>query len=254
MKRIGIFTATRWEYAAVRRIISGGHAQRHGSVCCFTGLRGGCEVLAAQTGVGPDRAAAACREVLRGHPLDLIVSAGLACALAPARIGDLLVGTDVRMEADDHEASGHVKRLCAGELVAAAVRAAERAGLPVQAGPFVTAPRILWHSAEKQAMAEITGAIGLDMESAALAEAAAEHNVPFVIVRSVSDLVDESLPVDLNLFMRPADWLKGLAACVAAPSCIGGFLRLRAQMRTASDRMSRFFERFVDDLTQERIR
>jgi len=211
-------------------------------------------VLVAQTGVGPDRAAAACREVLRGHPLDLIVSAGLACALVPARIGDLLVGTDVRMEADDHEASEHVKRLCAGELVAAAVRAAERAGLPVQAGPFVTAPRILWHSAEKQAMAEITGAIGLDMESAALADAAVEHNVPFVIVRSVSDLVDESLPVDLNLFMRPADWLKGLAACMAAPSCIGGFLRLRAQMRTASDRMSRFFERFVDDLTQERIR
>ena len=254
MKRVGIFTATRWEYAAVRRIISGGHAHRYGTVRCFVGRRGGCDVLVAQTGVGPDRAAAACREVLCGHPVDLIVSAGLACALVPARIGDLLVGTDVRMEADDHEASEHVTRLCAGGMVAAAVRAAERAGLPVRAGSFVTAPRILWHSAEKQAMAEITGAIGLDMESAALADAAVDNNVPFVIVRSVSDLVDESLPVDLNLFMRPADWLKGLAACVAAPSCVGGILRLRAQMRTASERMSRFFERFVDDLTQERIR
>jgi adenosylhomocysteine nucleosidase len=103
-------------------------------------------------------------------------------------------------------------------------------------------------------MAKMTGAIGLDMESAALAEAAVGNNIPFAIVRSVSDLVDESLPVDLNLFMHPADWLKGLAACVATPSCVGGFLRLRAQMRTASDRMSRFFEQFVDQLPQDAAR
>ena len=248
VKRVGVFTATRWEYAAVRRILPDGNVHRHGRARCFVGRRGRCEVVVAQTGVGPEKAAAACRDVLREHPLDLVVSAGLACALVSARIGDLLVGTDVWMEADDHEASEHVKRLCAGEIVAAAVRAAEQAGLPVKTGSFVTAPRILWHSAEKQAMAEITGAIGLDMESAALAEAAAGQHVPFAIVRSVSDLVDESLPVDLNLFMTPADWLKGLAACVAAPSCLGGFIRLRAQMRTASDRMSRFFERFVDEL------
>jgi adenosylhomocysteine nucleosidase len=254
MTRIGIFTATRWEYAAVRRVLTGGHVHRHGAGRCFVGRRGRCEVVVAQTGVGLEKAAAACREVLYRYRLDLIVSAGLACALVPARIGDLLVGTDVRMEADEHEASEHVKRLCAGDVVSAAVRAAEQAGLPVQAGSFVTAPRILWHRAEKQAMAKMTGAIGLDMESAALAEAAVGNNIPFAIVRSVSDLVDESLPVDLNLFMHPADWLKGLAACVAAPSCVGGFLRLRAQMRTATSRMSRFFERFVDQLSQDAAR
>lgn len=249
MKRVGIFTATRWEYAAVRRILSDGSAHRHGSVRCFVGRRGRWNLVVVQTGVGIDKAAAACRDVLREHPLDLAVSAGLACALVPAQIGDLLVGTDVRMEADDREASAHVRRSCSGEIVTAAVRAAERAGLPVKAGSFVTAPRILWHAAEKQAMAEMTGAIGLDMESAALAEVAAERKVPFAIIRSVSDLVDENLPMDFNLFLAPADWLKGLAACVAAPSCLGGFIRLRAQMRTASDRMSRFFERFADELS-----
>jgi adenosylhomocysteine nucleosidase len=254
MTRVGIFTATRWEYAAARRIIPNGRAHRHGPVRCTAGRIGRWDVVVAQTGVGPERAAAACRDVLRGHPLDLVVSAGLACALVPARIGDLLVGTDVRMEADDHEASGHVRRACAPAIVAAAVRAAERAGLPVKSGAFVTAPRILWHAAEKRAMAEMTAAVGLDMESAALAEAAGEQRVPFAIVRSVSDLVDETLPVDFNLFLNPADWLRGLAACVAAPSCLGGLLRLRAQMRTASETMSRFFERFVDQLPQDAAR
>lgn len=203
--------------------------------------------MVVQTGVGPDRAAAACQDVLHGHPADLVVSAGLACALVPAGIGDLLIGTGVRMAAETPEATGSSMRPCAGEVVAAAVRTAERAGLPAKTGPFVTMPRILWRSSDKQALAGRTGAIGVDMESAALAETAASRNVAFAIVRSVSDLVDEDLPVDLNLFLKPAGWVKGLAACVAAPSCAGGFLRLRAQMRTASDRTSRFFAQFLDD-------
>ncbi len=248
VKRAGVFTATRWEFDAVRRVLQDGRAHAQHGVRVVVGRRGLWEVVLAQTGVGPDRAAAACREVLRAHPVELVVSAGLACALVPARIGDLLVGTDVRMAADDRAATEPAKRLCAGGIVTAAVRAAEQAGLCVKAGSFVTAPRILWHAAEKRAMAEMTGAIGLDMESAAVAAAAAEQAVPFAIVRSVSDLVDENLPVDFNLFLKPANWLKGLAACVAAPACVGGFLRLRAQMRTASGRVSRFFEQFFDDL------
>lgn len=248
MKRVAIFTATRWEFSAVRRIVPGGLRQRHGDVRCVVGRRGGCEVLVAQTGVGPGRAAAVCRDVLREHPVDLAVSAGLACALVPAQVGDLLVGTDVRMEPDGHGGAPS-QQACAGEIVQAAVRAAERAGLPAHTGSFVTARRILWQAADKRAMAERTGAIGLDMESAALAAAAAERQVPFAIIRSVSDLADENLPVDFNLFLKPAGWLKGIAACVAAPSCVGGFLRLRRQMRTASGTMARFFERFVDDLS-----
>ncbi len=247
MKQAGVFTATRWEFDAVRRVLRDVRAQARRGARIVVGRRGRWQVVLVQTGVGPEKAAAACREVLRAHPVELVVSAGLACALAPARIGDLLVGTDVRMVTDDRTAES-VKRPCAGEIVTAAVRAAEQAGLPVKAGSFVTAPRILWRAAEKQAMAEMTGAIGLDMESAASAAAAAERAVPFAIIRSVSDLVNETLPVDFNLFLKPADWLKGLAACVAVPSCVGGFLRLRRQMRTASVRMSRFFERFFDDL------
>jgi adenosylhomocysteine nucleosidase len=246
MKQAGVFTATRWEFDAVRRVLRDVRTQALHGARVVVGRRGRWGVVLAQTGVGPGKAAAACREALHAHPVELVVSAGLACALAPARIGDLLVGTDVRMVADDR--ADHATQRCADGIVAAAVRAAEQAGLPVKAGSFVTAPRILWHAAEKQAMAEMTGAIGLDMESAALAAAAAERAVPFAVIRSVSDLADETLPVDFNLFFKPAGWLKGLAACVAAPSCVGGLLRLRGQMRTASGRLSRFFEGFFDDL------
>lgn len=203
--------------------------------------------MVVQTGVGPDKAAAACRDVMREHPAELVVSAGLACALVPAGIGDLLIGTEVRMAADLDDVARSSGRSCTGEVVTAAVRAAERAGLPAKTGPFVTVPRILWRSSDKQALARNTGAIGADMESAVLAETAASRNAAFAIVRSVSDLVDEDLPVDFNLFLKPAGWVKGLAICLAAPSCPHRLLRLRTQMCTASDRTSRFFAHFLDD-------
>ena len=192
---------------------------------------------------GPEQAAAACREAVRAHRVELVVSSGLAGALASARVGDLLVGSDVRSETDER-----MRWSCAGTLADAALRTAERAGMPAHRGSFVTVPRMVWQASDKQALAERTGAIGVDMESAALAGVAAEQGIPFVVFRHVSDLRDENMPVNFNLFMRPADWMKGVAACVANPSCVMGLLRLRAQMKTATDAMSRFFAQWLDEL------
>jgi adenosylhomocysteine nucleosidase len=246
--KVGIFTATSWEHAAVRRILSDDRRHDHEGARCLLGRRGRHDIVLVRTGVGLEKAAAAGRVVLREHRVDLAVSAGLAGALTPARIGDVLIGTDVRIETDDRSAQDHARRACAGGFVLGAQQAAAHANLPAHTGSFVTTPRILWHAADKRALSERTGAIGVDMESAALAGMAAGQAVPFTIIRHVSDLRDESLPVDLNLFMRPSGWLAGVAACLAAPSSLAGFRRLRAQMLTATDAMSRFFAQWMDEL------
>jgi adenosylhomocysteine nucleosidase len=78
--------------------------------------------------------------------------------------------------------------------------------------------------------------------------AAAEHGVSFVIVRAVSDLLDEDLPLDFNLFFDPAGWPRGTFLCLTRPSVWVGLNRLRRQSATASEQMTRFFVRFLDDL------
>jgi adenosylhomocysteine nucleosidase len=204
-------------------------------------------VVVVKTGVGPQRALAACREILGTCAVDLAVSAGVACALVPARIGDLLIGTGVRGAGDQNEIGAGVTRSCAGEVVEAAVRAAERTGLRARTGLLVTTSRVLWQCSDKRVTAEQTAAIGVDMESAAVALAAAECQVAFASIRSVSDLLDEPLPVDFNRFLQPGGWLNGLASCVRQPSCVVGLTRLYRQVCLASDRTSRFFESFLDD-------
>lgn len=254
MKLLGIFTATRWELNAVCRAVLVEKKTRVAGSRCVIGRRGGCRLYAFQTGVGAVKAGAVCREALAHQPFDLAISSGFACALTPSRIGDLLIGTDVIVQRDGAAASARSGALsCADRPRAAAIQAARDAGLAWQAGRFVTASQVLWRADEKHQVAAATGAVGLDMESSAVGAAAAERQVPFAIVRAASDLLDEDLPLDFNLFLGSIGpvglgrWLRGASLCLARPSCLAGLNRLRRQSATASQRLTRFFERFLDE-------
>ena len=128
------------------------------------------------------------------------------------------------------------------------IRAAREATLPARAGRFVSVPRIMWRGEDKRRIAAETGAIALDMESAAIGAVAEEYHVPFVVIRAVSDLLDEDLPMDFNLFLKRADWLKGAWACISRPAGLLGLRRMRTQMRLASQHITIVFERLLDDV------
>lgn len=249
MKQVGIFTATRWELNAVRGAIQVEGERRLAGSRCVIGRRGNCRLWLYQMGVGFERASAVCREALVSQPLDLAVSSGFACALASCRIGELLIGRDVIMYRDRACSLDPCEAVpCSPEFSAAAIKAAGGMNVTARAGRFVTVPRVLWRAREKGGVAAATGAVGLDMESAAVGAAARERQVPFVIIRAVSDLVDEDLPLDFNLFLTPPGWVRGALACLARPSSVIGLLRLRAQSLVASERITTFFGRFLDDL------
>jgi adenosylhomocysteine nucleosidase len=66
------------------------------------------------------------------------------------------------------------------------------------------------------------------------------------IVRTVSDLVDEDLPLDFNLFLRPTGWIKGMQAIVGRPSSVEGLNRLRKQSRLAANRLTEWFQHYAE--------
>ena len=111
-------------------------------------------------------------------------------------------------------------------------------------GPLVTVPRIVNRASEKHELALKTGAIGLDMESAAVGQVARSKKIPFVVVRGISDLIDENLPSEFNLFLRPFGWVQGLPAVLLSPKCWPHLVRLQAQMVKTSQQMTQFFQLF----------
>ena len=113
-------------------------------------------------------------------------------------------------------------------------------------GTVVSSGTVVWQAQEKRRLRQLTDATGLDMESAAVAAVAQKRGLPMVIVRTVSDLVDEDLPLDFNLFLRPTGWLKGMQSIIGRPSSVEGLNRLRKQSRVAADRLTDWFQRYVE--------
>lgn len=240
MNPVAIFAATRWEIHALQRALPIDRTVTINGVPCSIGQCNGRTYWIVRTGIGPQAACRVAERLLTDQALSVAVSAGFACALTSAQVGDLLVADDVRpvgkevVPAEGSECTTVCDRAVTSEIMAAA----ERVLVPVHRGKVLSSSAVVWRAKDKRELSRVPGAIGLDMESAALGSIAARHGVPFVVARTLSDLVDEELPFDFNLFLRPAGWAKGVWSLVTQPSSVIGLNRLRIQSRIASDRLT----------------
>ena len=255
MDPIAIFVATRWELQAVQRAIATDRVTTIAGVRCQIGHQGQRAYWLIQTGVGPAAASAVAEQVLKAQPMSLVLSTGFACALIPAQVGDLIVGTAVSsVPSDEMGTTGHGSILCDEAVRSGLLAVAEGAGMAVRVGTIVSGPTVVWQAEGKRRLRRLTDATGLDMESAALASVARERGVPMAIVRTVSDLVDEDLPLDFNLFLRPTGWMKGIWALIRHPTGFVGLNRLRTQSRVAADRLTEWFQLYAkSDIESPRL-
>lgn len=247
-KRVAVFAATSWELEAVQAGFPVGAERRIEGISVWVCPAGSREYWIVKTGMGLENAAQAAVRVLTHQPFCLAVSTGFACALIAMKVGALLAGYDVALacqQGTDVSPMGAVPGI-ERDVVVELVKRAEPSG---HIGRFVSTEHVVTSAAEKRRFAQATGAIGLDMESAALAAEAQRAHVPFVVVRAVSDLVDEDLPLDFNLFLRPTGWLKGVAAIVSRPSSITGLRRLHRQSRVAAQTLTTFFRRYAAEMS-----
>ena len=146
-----------------------------------------------------------------------IINTGFCGALDPTlRVGDIVVSGD----------------------------AAVASGAPFVRGEIFSADRVAVTAAEKRALRNRTGAVAVDMETAAVKRKAAEWGVPFICIRAVSDTAVDDLPLDFNRF-RNADGnfsrtRIALAAMARPFSAMPGLLELDRNCRRASQSLGDF--------------
>ena len=239
--------------SAVQSAFSPGVERRIGGCPVFVHIVGEREYWLVQTGVGFEKAGRSAAQLLDNQSFSLVVSTGFACALITADIGALLVGREVVHRGNCGDEPSEILDV-PGDERDLAVTFVETLVPPEHIGRFVSADHVIGSAQEKRRFALSTQAIGLDMESSALAAQAQRAQVPFVIIRSVSDLLDEDLPLDFNLFLRPTGWLKGIGTVLAAPSCLLGLGRLRRQSLVAAEALTAFFRGYVAAMATERPR
>jgi adenosylhomocysteine nucleosidase len=189
------------ELAGIRRHMKIAGSFNFGEVLVEEGRLGGQDCSLVQSGMGRQRAEQALRDVLQRYQPSAILSLGFCGALAATlRVGDLVVcspvGALLTMPSSPHVAASPVGWLhCDGSLVQQALSI----GVPPRSGRLVgggclTVPSAAGPHDVKQWLSENFPSIAVDMESYWIGSLTQESGVPFLVVRSVSDTLSQSLP------------------------------------------------------------
>ena len=194
----------------------------------------GRSIVLATSGPGPVAAAKACRMLLDVHRPQWLISAGFCGGLQPELRRNAIVA-----------ATEFVDRPELTESLAAALSKAVTAGVPApnHQGRFATVPRIVARGADKRALGVSTGALACEMESAAVVEACLGRAADCLVLRVVSDPVDEDLPPDLEPLMSAKSTARTLGAVVGAlwrrPASAKDLWQLKENALTAADTLAK---------------
>ena len=183
--------------------------------------------LLAVSGIGCAAAGRAARDLIEAGATAL-VSWGMAGALDP----QLAAGTVClphEVIASDGTSFGTARHW--RERLAALVAAVR----PVAGGKLLTSVHAIDSVAAKEVAYGTTGAAAVDMESAAVAEAAAAHGLPFIAVRVIVDTAGDALPRAVVAASRAGQvqiW-RLIFGLLLAPADIAPLVRLTRRYRIA---------------------
>ena len=142
----------------------------------------GKSVAAIHTGVGRKICCERMEVILRRERFEYLISAGFAGALdKDLRIGDLLIAENFSSPALLR--SPHLDLAEDGLFL----------------GKLLTASGMIESNAEREQLARETGAVAVDMETEFIADACAEHELPILSLRAISDTPSEPFPAPAHV-------------------------------------------------------
>ncbi len=168
-------------------------------------------------GIGADSA-----ETLAADGAPALISFGIAGGLDPALPPGALVvpGAVVTLDGE---------RFAAAPALIAALGGAT-------AKTLLGSPAIVGESTEKARIFATTGAAAVDMESGAVARAAARHGIPFAVLRVIGDPAGRDLPPAAKAAFVPGGGIAVfalIASLAAAPAQIPALFALARETRRA---------------------
>jgi adenosylhomocysteine nucleosidase len=181
-----------------------------------TGLLHGVETVLLRSGIGKVNAAMTTAVLIHEFKPDVIINTGSAGGLSPElQVGDVVISTEVRHHDVDVTAFGYeygqVPQLPAAFqadelLIDIAYKASEKdSELKTVKGLIATGDSFMNEPARVQAIAEtFPGLQAVEMEAAAIAQVAYQFDVPFVIIRALSDIAGKESTISFEQFLPKA--------------------------------------------------
>ena len=259
---------------------------RHGMATFYQGSYQGQKVILARMMMGKVNAAMATQALIDLFDATPLILSGIAGAVAPeVEVGDVVIGdrliphdagvylSDFKfcgvMASDGQGRRGWVRAFQAdSHLVQAALSAGENLIWPrgfrkcppaVRVGTIVTGDQVIFSQEKKEWLHRTFEALAVEMEGAAVAQVAATHGRPWLVVRAISDQADTSTGYDFTPLMDYLDdpqsrwdrirgWWRKLRYLVVNPSIVLRQTRMRRKADLAAENAARLVEATIDQL------
>ena len=262
LRRIGL-VAVRQEILPLLDWLAEGERVRWGETVLREGLIAGRTVALAEVLPGPVNAAVGTQALVAKYGVSALISFGSAGALVPNLApGDLVIarravahdaGYFLAQRYEPSGVLGYDRRGRVGyrrgfdadpDLVSLARGATQSIGGRLYTGTVVTGNQVVLSSARARWLRQTFGALVVEMETAAVAQVAVAHRLPWVAIRAVSDDAGEDLILDLarlrpNLEDGRPTWRLGIVRwsyLLGHPKILRRLLRLQRGLDLAGRR------------------
>ena len=207
---IGIIAAMDLELQALTEKLEHKEGQMHAGVMYYTGTLEGVEVALCTCGVGKVNAAMHTQILIDKYHPTVIIQNGIAGSLAnEVKYFDIVIGNELvyhDMQEFVLEQYGPFEKVYHTDrnLVNKAYEVAKRVDAKVHIGRIATGDWFVSNASDKADIATRTRSLCTEMEGCAVAHTAYLNEVPFVVMRAISDMADDSAEVDYEEFQYKA--------------------------------------------------
>ena len=212
---IGIICAMKIEADAIRASLTDTRTEVVSGVEFTVGKRYGKEIVLAVCGIGKVFAAICTEAMILRFAPTLILNSGVAGTLTEAlSIGDIAIAKNLVQHDMDTSPLGDPVGLVSGinkiyfdadeAAVAAFAKATASVGASSVVGTIASGDQFMSDTAKKNAIRDRFGAIACEMEGAAIAHVAYVNNVPFAVLRAISDSASGDAQMEYPKFVAMA--------------------------------------------------
>lgn len=181
----------------------------------YTGILKDREVVITQSGIGKVNAAISTTLLINKFKPDVIINTGSAGALDESlNVGDVLISDDAKYHDADATAFGYeygqipqmpVAFQLSKPLIEKVSQVVQQQQLTAKVGLIVSGDSFIGSVEQRQKIKKaFPNAMAVEMEATAIAQTCYQFNVPFVVVRAVSDLANGEAEMSFEAFLEKA--------------------------------------------------
>ena len=215
IRKVGFICPMDCELDAVTRLMTEVTERVFGALTFYEGKIGACDAVAVKCGVGKVFAAIAAEAMILGFSPDLVINTGVAGNLSDGlSIGDVVVSESVVQHDMDTSPLGDPVGLVSGinvirfpandRMYTELSRSADALGINNRVGTIASGDQFIASSERKNFIKDNFSAIACEMEGAAIGHVCYVNDVPFAVVRAISDSADDSSGMDYGEFLALA--------------------------------------------------